>query len=59
MGIMSASASQDHSTPVRDHSKCHVLVSSHLARWGGQTSETPGSATQRRSSLVMGSGFPF
>ena len=36
MGIMNASVSQDHGTPVRDHFECHVLVSSHLAGgWGG------------------------
>ena len=57
---MNASVSQDHGTPVRDHFECHVLVSSHLAGgWGVQRSETPGSATQRRSLLVMGPGFPF
>ena len=57
VGIMSAkeAVSQNHGTPVRDHSDCHVLGSSHLARWGGKGLK-PQALLPRGSSLVTGPG---
>ena len=57
VGIMSAkeAVSQNHGTPVRDHSDCHVLGSSHLARWEGKGLK-PQALLPRGSSLVTGPG---